>query len=469
MLDRDTRTAILRLTEEGHGKKRIAQLVGASPRTVGRVLRDGRAEVPRLERDSLLDPHVDRVRELHAVCRGNLARVAEILGDDGVAVPYSTLTGFCRRHGIGVEPRPRAGRYHFEPGEEMQHDTSPHTVDVGGRRRLLQCASLVLCYSRMRFARCFASFDRFACKLFLDEALRHLGGTAARCMTDNTSVVIVRGTGANAVPAAEMVAFANRYGFAFAAHEVGDANRSARVERLFYHVETNFYPGRTFTDLGDLNHQLAAWCDKVNGTWTKNLHASPVELFAAERTALKALPEYLPEVFDLLQRRVDVEGCISVHTNRYWVPEEIPVGRYLQVRETRDLIRVFEGHRLLIEHDKVEAGRQARVLPADRHRRRRGKPTLPPSPEEATLRAAGPELAALADALRQKHGGQALKALRRLHRIYLDFPTDAVVRAVSTALEYGLIDLGRIERLVIENVAGDFFRLPVPPDPKVPS
>jgi hypothetical protein len=44
-----------------------------------------------------------------------------------------------------------AGQYHFEPGVEMQLDTSPHAVEVGGRNGQAQTASAVLCYSRMLF------------------------------------------------------------------------------------------------------------------------------------------------------------------------------------------------------------------------------------------------------------------------------------------------------------------------------
>ncbi len=40
------------------------------------------------------------------------------------------LTGFCRRQGLGQTPVVPSGQYHFEPGVEMQHDTSPHEVEV---------------------------------------------------------------------------------------------------------------------------------------------------------------------------------------------------------------------------------------------------------------------------------------------------------------------------------------------------
>ena len=64
-------------------------------------------------------------------------------------------------------------------GEELQHDTSPHEVELAGRKRKVQTASAVLCYSRMLFFQCYPTFQRFDCKVFLTEALRYLGGAPA--------------------------------------------------------------------------------------------------------------------------------------------------------------------------------------------------------------------------------------------------------------------------------------------------
>jgi hypothetical protein len=41
----------------------------------------------------------------------------------------------------------------------------------------------------------------------------------------------------------EMAAFGERFGFQFAAHAIGNANRSARVERPFHFIEHNFLAG----------------------------------------------------------------------------------------------------------------------------------------------------------------------------------------------------------------------------------
>ncbi len=190
-----------------------------------------------------------QVLELMTTCKGNLVRVREELAASGVNLSYSTLTAFCHRHGIGQPPVVAAGRYEFQPGEELQHDTSPHEVLLGGKRRKVQTASAVLAYSRMLFFQMYPTFQRFDCKVFLTEALRYFNGAPQRVMIDNTHVVVLRGTGREMVPVPEMAAFAERFGFRFVAHERGDANRSARVERNFWFIESNFLAGRTLRQL----------------------------------------------------------------------------------------------------------------------------------------------------------------------------------------------------------------------------
>lgn len=461
MLDRDTRTAILRLKREGHGIRTIARTVRVSRNAVRRVLRSGTAEVSALEREESLAPHVQRVKELYQDCRGNRQRVLEELRADRIPVSYSTLTAFCRRHGIGVKPKQRAGRYSFAPGEETQHDTSPHTVLIDGHSTRLQCASLVLCYSRMLFAQGYSRWSRFECKLFLTDALVYFQGAAETCMVDNSSVVIASGSGADAVVAPEMKAFAERFGFRFVAHAVGDANRSGRVERQFHHIEHNFYPGRRFENLQDLNHQLRGWCDQVNGRTKRVLGASPRETFVSERPHLKALPLYIPPVYEPYTRRVSVEGYVNLHTNRYSVPTDW-IGRTLEVRETKDQVRIFDGHRLVATHVRIERGRgQRSTLPEhqDAARWKKRQPAAP-LPEEGALRTAAPELARFVDLLKRHDRGQAARRVRRLYRIYVDYPLGAIRPAVSTALEYGLLDLVRIEQMILRRAAGTYFRLP---------
>jgi hypothetical protein len=124
------------------------------------------------------------------------------------------------------------------------------------------------------------------------------------------------------VPVPEMAALGERLGFQFVAHAIGNANRSARVERPFHFIEHNFLAGRTFVSWEDLNQRAREWCDKVNSTYKKHIRAVPRELFAVERLHLKPLPAWIREVYRLQQRLVDIEGYVALNSNRYSVPVE---------------------------------------------------------------------------------------------------------------------------------------------------
>lgn len=460
MLDQATRTAILRLREEGHGTRPIARTLGISREAVRRVLGDGRQEVPQLDRAEKAEPYRDQILELYASCKGNLVRVHEELAVAGAELSYQALTAYCRRHGIGHEPEPPAGHYDFAPGREMQHDTSPHVAEIGGRRTPVQTASLVLCFSRMIFAQMYPRFTRFECKLFLTDGLRYFEGACEECMIDNTHVVVLAGTGRQMVAVPEMAAFAERFGFQFRAHAVGHADRSAHVERSFDHIENNFLAGRSFADWDDLNAQLRAWCDRVNATHRRHLHASPRELFAAERPRLRPLPIFVPEVYLLHQRLVDVEGYVRVRRVRYSAPWQL-VGRRVEVRETRDTIEIYDGPRRVAVHRRRPDALDERVLlPEHRPPRNSGlcaQRALSRDEHRLTERMpASTEYVALL----RRRGRGSTRDLRWLLRMLDDYPADALGAALAEALRYGMTDLDRLERMVLRRIARDFFLLP---------
>src|SRR5438270_9967451 len=204
MLSQAQRTTILELNAQHVSKREIARVLGISRVAVRKVLRSNSTALPELHRTEKAEPHRQQILELFDQCKGNLVRVHEELVASGAELSYTALTAFCRRHGIGYAPPAPAGQYDFAPGEEMQHDTSPHELELAGKKRKVQTASAVLCYSRMLFYQCYPNFRRFDCKVFLTEALRFIGGVPTRTMIDNTHVVVLRGSGRDMVPVPQM-------------------------------------------------------------------------------------------------------------------------------------------------------------------------------------------------------------------------------------------------------------------------
>ena len=66
-------------------------------------------------------------------------------------------------------------------------------------------------------------------------------------------------------------------------------------------------------------------------------------------------------------------------------------------------------------------------------------------------------------ALKQRGHGRGLRALRRLLEIQRTYPKEPFLAAVRQAAHFGLYDLGRLEKLILQQVAGDFFALNLDP------
>ena len=185
----------------------------------------------------------------------------------------------------------------------------------------------------------------------------------------------------------------------------------------------------------------------------------PRELFAVERLHLKPLPAWIPEVYRLHQRTVDVEGYVSVNSIRYSVPVAW-IGRSVEVRETRDKFEIELDARHIVTHVRAVTPLSQRITLAE-HRPPRGEgiKRSDPHPEEQAIVQAAPEIAPYVAALKQKGRKVVALALRQLLRLLQEYPREPFLAAVREAAQYGLYDLDRLERMILRRVARDYFLL----------
>ncbi len=452
---KSTQETIQTLLKQRMGIKTIAKILKISKNTVRKVKQGTSASKHTEEKEN---KHLSLIRELYRECKGNGVRIQEILEDKyDITMGYSTLTRTIREAHLRKE-KTRAGTYHFDPAEEMQHDTSPHRLQIGEKKLVAQCASLVFTRSRMLFIQYFPRFTRFEAKSFIRDALHYFDGACGRCMVDNTAVVVVKGSGSGAVFAPELVAMGKAYGFEFRAHEVGDANRSAHVERNFHYVENNFLAGREFRDWKDLNEQARSWCDQIANMKEKRaIGMTPKAAFLLEKPHLKTLPTHIPPVYDVLHRLVDNEGFVNVDTNRYSVPERL-LGKKLEVFKYPDEIHAFFQNKRVAKHNRVIGIRQKRVSLPEHHRCKSTR-TSDPCPQEVILRGKSTILDDYLDGLKLRSPGRGARPIQKLLHYQRTYPEVAFMKALETALSYGLYDLVRLESIILKNVANDFFQM----------
>jgi len=216
-----------------------------------------------------------------------------------------------------------------------------------------------------------------------------------------------------------------------------------------------------FQNIPDTNGQLRQWCDKINGSVKRHIKARPIELFQTEVLRLKPLPLHIPEVYAVHLRAVDLESYVSLHAHRYSVPAPL-IGTQVRIHEAKDTVRIFQGHILVVSHARAQEGDCGQTTLPEHHDparwRKKGEPP-PPLHEESVLFKASPVYEAYVVALRQRLHSRAVRPIRALYQLFLDYPQEPIEAALKDALLYGLFDLARLERMILKNVAGDYFRL----------
>jgi hypothetical protein len=167
----------------------------------------------------------------------------------------------------------------------------------------------------------------------------------------------------------------------------------------------------------------------------------------------------VPEVYQLYTRIVDAEGYVNVNRVRYSAPYRL-IGRALEVRETLERIVLYEGPRRVASHARVQGPWDTRVTdPAHRPPRGQGLSRhRAEAPEQIEILQIEPRLAGFVQALKQ-HIGERRWPLRRLLSMLRDYPRAAFLAAVVEAERYRLFDLERLEKMVLRQIADDYFPL----------
>jgi transposase len=451
MIEADQRKAIYLLHEQGLPIREIARRMEVARSTAAEIIAR-KGEPTRRQRAPKVALEPDLLRELHADCEGYVQRVYEKLQERGIHVPYPTLTRRIRELGIGAVPAARCAEVPDVPGAEMQHDTSPYVLQVGGRSLKVNASLLYLRFSKRKYLRFYPVFNRFRMKCFFHEALSFWGYAAALCIIDNTNLArqAGSGTGKDAVIVPEMEAFGRRYGFRYQCHAVKHADRKAGEERSFWTTETNFFPGRSFASVEDLNAQAFGWAtERMEQRMQGKSRVIPSVAFDQERPYLREVPAGLPAPFLDHVRSVDQYGYVAFQGNFYFVPGS---GRgEVRVFEYAERIALHHGHELLLEYPLPPYGSGGEKLapagePRARHEPARSRGS---DAEQRRLRAVGPEAAAFLDFALPRIGRYRHDYLRKLVGLARRMSAELFCRSVERARQYRIVELGTIERIAL--------------------
>jgi transposase len=464
MIEPDKRKAIYLLHKEGMGVREISRNMNISTNTVTAII--GQAgEVLQTIRTDKIEIDTELVSRVYHQCDGRVQRTHEILSEDhGIHIGYSTLSRIIRELGFGQRRKKRCHREPDEPGVEMQHDTSPYRVKFSGKPVLVQGSLLYFRFSKVRYLKFYRSFDRFKMKCFFHEALTFWRYTAYVCIIDNTNLARLRGTGKNAVINPEMKQFAKQYGFEFICHEIGHANRKAGNERGFYTVETNFFPGREFASLEDMNRQAFEWATvRMANKATGKTRLIPARVFEYEQPYLKKLPVYVPAPYLVLTRGTDQYGYAAVDGNFYWIPGTNRHG--VKVLQYAEHLMIYRNRKLLGRYRLPPDGIKNELICPEGQQKPPYKPKnrkKPTAKQENILRKAAKEINDYLDFAVKSGGIQKHRFIRGLYGLYRKIALEVFIKTVKRALKYRITDIKTVERIATLQLTAGNFQLPLP-------
>ena len=282
---------------------------------------------------------------------------------------YSTLTEYLRLIRPPV-PRKFERRFETAPGHQAQVDFAEFQVafsDEGGGTRKVWLYSHVLGSSRWLWG-------QFCPNQQLETVLRchiaafeAMGGATTEILYDRmkTAVIGEDETG-TVVYNLSLVALLRHYGAAPKACKAYRAKTKGKVERPFRYIRQDFFLGRSFRNMEDLNRQFDQWRREIANA---RVHATTnrvvSEAFTEEQPSLLPLPALAYDAVLTIERRVSHEGMVSVGGNLYSVPDRTRK-RVLEVQNHPREVRIFEDGHLIARHPVLEGKNERRVDPSHR-------------------------------------------------------------------------------------------------------
>lgn len=342
---------IRRMSAEGVPKARIAQQLGISRTTVLKAVTSDRP--PKYERPAgptSFTPFEPAVTQLLAATPDMPATVlAERVGWTGSITWFRDNVRRLRPEHVRVDP---ADRLVWLPGDAVQCDLwfPPGKIPLeDGSTPLLPVLVMTCAHSRFILTTMIPTRHTQDLLLGMWDLLQQLGAVPRRLIWDNES-----GIGRGKRHAEGVAAFAGTLATTVQRLKPYDPESKGVVERRNGYFETSFLPGREFASPADFNTQLSDWLTTANARVVRTIKATPVDLLAADKAAMLALPPVPPAIGWINHVRLGRDYYVRIDSNDYSVDPAV-IGRLVDVHADLSTVQVRRGGRLVAAHDRVWA------------------------------------------------------------------------------------------------------------------
>ncbi|PAV12819.1 integrase, partial [Methanosarcina spelaei] len=243
-------------------------------------------------------------------------------------------------------------RYETKPGVQAQVDWGElGTVEVDGKVKKLFCFNMILGYSRMRYVEFTLNIDTptlIQCHL---NAFEYFGGFTQEILYDNMKQVVIKRAlkSSDSEWNSQFEDFFKCFGFIPRLCRPYRPQTKGKIENTVGYVKRDFFLGRQFTSLEDLNAQVNRWLERVNSTVHGTTYQIPLERFKEENLSpWDQVPPY--KVVHKETRKVSRDCYISFLGNKYSVPYRF-AGRTAELQIFEGKFEVYVDYEKVCEHE----------------------------------------------------------------------------------------------------------------------
>ena len=358
----------------------IARQLNLHHSTVERVI--AQAGVPKPERSqrcSIIDPYLPFIVEtLQQYPSLTAARLYQMAVERG----YTGGPSHFRQHIAQLRPKkmPEAFmRLNTLPGEQAQVDWGHFGyLEIGRAKRQLMAFVMVLSYSRRLFVRFFLNSRTGPFLQGHVQAFEQWQGVPRIILYDNlkSAVLARQGQAIEFNPA--LLELAAHYRFEPRPVAVARGNEKGRVERAIRYLRDNFFAGRPWRDIDDLNAQALQWSlgPAMERPCPQETSTTVGAAFDREQPSLMALPDHPFSAAETLAVSVGKTPFVRFDLNDYSVPPEW-VHRQLTIVADEHRVRMLDQGRVIADHVRHYGRREQIIDPAHldalRRRKRQAK------------------------------------------------------------------------------------------------
>ena len=323
------------------------------PSTVQRVLsREGISVKKLLPKPSKIDPYLAFIMEtLKKFPHLSAVRLYHMVHERGYR---GSIKHF--RHVLSMHrPRPAAEaflRLKTLPGEQGQADWAHFGhLQIGRAKRPLVAFVLVLSFSRKVFVQFYLNQNMTSFLSGFEAAFQSFLGVPRVTLVDNLKSAVFARLGDAIHFNPTLLEFAAHYRFEVRPVAVARGNEKGRVERIIRFIRENFFAGRNYQDLDDLNRQVSKWCEEIasHRPCPEDKTRTVQEVFLQEQPLLLPLPGNPYPIEERVEVRVGKTPYVRYDLNDYSIPYHY-VRRMLTVLATPHHVRVLNEGQVIAEH-----------------------------------------------------------------------------------------------------------------------